>query len=128
MKQKLFSFFFLAASVALFSCSDANSQVKSLGVDDFVKTYQQTSGAQLLDVRTPQEWSQGKIASSKTINYNDPSFASQINSLDKSKPLFVYCAVGGRSAQASKILEKAGFKVFNLQGAGYSQLAAKGLK
>ncbi len=119
---------FLWLIFALFSCGDANSQIKNVGVDEFIKTYKQTPSAQLLDVRTPGEWAQGKIASSKLINFNSPSFANEITKLDKSKPVFVYCAVGGRSAMAAQTLSKAGFKVYNLQGAGYSSLASKGLK
>jgi phage shock protein E len=80
-------------------------------------------------VRTPGEWAQGKIATSNTINIQDPEFIAKASKLDKNKPVFVYCAVGGRSASASKMLEKAGFKqVINLSGAGYSGLAAKGVK
>ncbi|UBM57795.1 rhodanese-like domain-containing protein [Marinilongibacter aquaticus] len=118
----------LFALAFLVSCApEASSQVVDLGIDDFAKTYQETDG-QLLDVRTPAEWANGKIASSKLIDFKSPDFAEQIKSLDKSKPVFVYCAVGGRSKKASKILGDAGFKVFNLTNAGYPQVAEKGLK
>lgn len=120
---------FLVILCLLFSCSqEANSQVNNLALNDFVETYKNTQNAQLLDVRTPGEWDAGKLPSSALINYSDPSFAKNIEKLDKSKPVFVYCAVGGRSAKAAQILNKAGFKVYNLTGAGYSQLAQKGLK
>lgn len=119
----------LFALFGLLSCSqEASSQVNNLGLEDFVKTYKSTPNAQLLDVRTPGEWAQGKIGSSALVNFNDPNFSKNIEKLDKTKPVFVYCAVGGRSARASQILSKAGFKVYNLTSAGYSQLAAKGLK
>lgn len=119
----------LVFSLVLVSCSDANSQVTTVNLDTFVEKIKATPKAQLLDVRTPGEWAQGKIASSNTINIQDPEFIDKASKLDKNKPVFVYCAVGGRSASASKMLEKAGFKqVINLSGAGYSGLAAKGVK
>jgi rhodanese-related sulfurtransferase len=128
MKNLKYLSFFLILSV-LFSCSqEASSQVNNLSLNDFVETYKNTKNAQLLDVRTPGEWNAGKLQSSALINFNDPSFAKNIEKLDKSKPVFVYCAVGGRSSRAAQILNKAGFKVYNLTGAGYGQLAQKGLK
>ncbi|MCP9762388.1 rhodanese-like domain-containing protein [Lacihabitans soyangensis] len=113
----------------LLNCSEANSQVKTMDLDGFVAKIKATPNAQLIDVRTPEEWTQGKIGSSKLISIADPKFLEQASKLDKNKPVFVYCAVGGRSSKASNMLQQAGFKqVYNLSGAGYSGLAAKGVK
>ena len=81
----------------------------------------------MLDVRTPGEWANGKLEKSTLINFNDAKFEENIGKLDKTKPVFVYCAVGGRSARASKVLSKQGFKVYNLTNAGYGQLKESGL-
>lgn len=126
MKNQI-SFFFLL--VGLMACSSASSQTKNLTIDDFVKTYKSTDKAVLLDVRTPGEWSEGKLENSKCINLMDQSFAEQAAKLDKNAPVFVYCKVGGRSSKASKQLEEMGFKnIYNLTNAGYDDLAKKGLK
>lgn len=107
----------------------AKAQTSNLNLEKFIEKLKATPKHQLLDVRTPEEWEQGKIASSNCINYQDVAFKDQIKKLDKTKPVFVYCAAGGRSLNASKILEKEGFKeIYNLSGAGYSQLAAKDVK
>jgi phage shock protein E len=119
----------LMVGFGFLNCSDANSQVNSLNLDGFVAKVKATPNAQLIDVRTPEEWAQGKIGSSKLISVADPKFLEQASKLDKSKPVFVYCAVGGRSSKASAMLQQAGFKqIYNLSGAGYSGLAAKGVK
>lgn len=119
----------LMAALGFLHCSEASSQVSSLNLDDFVSKIKATPNAQLIDVRSPGEWAQGKIASSNLISVADSKFVEQASKLDKTKPVFVYCAVGGRSSKASEILEKAGFtKVYNLSGAGYTGLAAKGVK
>jgi phage shock protein E len=124
--KKLLSIFF---ALALFACSSANSQTKNLNVDDFVKTYKETKGAVLLDVRTPGEWSAGKLEKSECINVMDASFADKLDKMYKKTPLFVYCKVGGRSSRASQQLAKMGFtNVYNLTNAGYDNLVQKGLK
>ena len=65
---------------------------------------------QLVDVRTPQEFANGHLENAKNVNFNDPEFKQKIALLDKSKPIAVYCGVGGRSGKASKILVELGFK------------------
>jgi phage shock protein E len=110
--------------------SFSNAQtLKSLGLDEFIKAYNASSKKTLLDVRTPEEWAKGKIASSKCINIKEENFITEANKLDKNMPVFVFCAAGVRSASATKKLQAAGFKnVINLISAGYTELAAKGLK
>ncbi len=72
---------------------------------------------QLVDIRTPKEWNRGYIKGAKKINFYDADFMSQMSDLDKSKPLIVYCAVGGRSATATRKLLAAGFQeVYDLGG------------
>ena len=39
--------------------------------------------------------------------------------LDKNQPIIVYCAAGGRSAKASQMLKKNGFKVIYDLSGGY---------
>jgi len=102
---------------------------ENLAPQAFVQKIKATPSAQLLDVRTPKEWEAGKIASSKCMNFMDADFKHQVEKLDKNKPVFVYCAAGGRSTKASQILKEAGFKtIYNLQGGGFADLAKEGVK
>lgn len=74
---------------------------------------------QLVDVRTPEEFAEGAIDGAKNINFYSPEFLEEMNKLDKEKPVVLYCRSGGRSANASNDLIKAGFKkVYNVEG-GY---------
>lgn len=73
----------------------------------------------VLDVRTKGEYNQGHLNNAVNINLYDPKFNELINKLDKTKPVVVYCAVGGRSAEAKEALIAAGFSsVINMTG-GY---------
>jgi phage shock protein E len=102
---------------------------ENLAPKAFVQKLKTTPNAQLLDVRTPNEWNAGKITSSKCVNFMDADFKQQVEKLDKNKPVFVYCAAGGRSTKASQVLKEAGFKlIYNLQGGGYADLAKEGIK
>ncbi|WP_028523854.1 rhodanese-like domain-containing protein [Runella limosa] len=125
MKTLLATFTFV---IVLLAGTSLRAQ-ENLAPKDFIQKLKTTPNAQLLDVRTPNEWNAGKIASSQCINYNDPAFKEQVQKLDKTKPVFVYCAVGGRSTKASQILKESGFKlIYNLQGGGYADLAKEGIK
>ncbi len=77
------------------------------------------NGAQIIDVRSPGEFSQGHIKKAKNIPLD--KLAGQINKLDKSKPIITCCASGMRSASARGILLKAGFQTV-INGGGWTNL------
>lgn len=79
------------------------------------------NGAQIVDVRTPAEFSNGHIKNSKNIPLQQ--LQSQIKKLDKKKPVITCCASGMRSASAKGILQNNGFEVYN--GGGWSSLQNK---
>jgi len=75
------------------------------------------NGIQLIDVRTPDEYSQGHIKGAFLINFFSEYFKENLNKLDKNKPVYVYCKSGGRSAKTSEILADMGFtKIVDLKG------------
>lgn len=74
-------------------------------------------GVFVLDVRTPGENAEGRIAGSTLIPIDE--LAGRLSELpsDKEKPILVYCAMGGRSARGASLLAQNGWKtVFNLEG------------
>lgn len=76
-----------------------------------------TRDAILLDVRTPDEFSEAHIANAKNMDWNSAGFKAEAAQLDKSKPVFVYCLSGGRSASSIEFLQANGFKeVYELDG------------
>ncbi len=74
------------------------------------------SGAVILDVRTPSEFSGGHIEGA--INIPVDALAKKTAKIGgKDTVVVVYCASGSRSSAAAGILRKAGFtKVFNAGG------------
>jgi rhodanese-related sulfurtransferase len=69
----------------------------------------------LLDVRMAYEIPQdGKIANSIMIPLQ--VLAQNLNRLDKAKRIIVYCHVGNRSVEATKLLRSYGFDAVNMSG------------
>lgn len=98
----------------LFSCQQ-KSDFKSLPVGDF-ESLINTSDVQCLDVRTVAEYSEGHIPGSININVLDDSFAAMADStLQKDKPVGLYCRSGKRSRKAADILSKRGYQVYDLE-------------
>ncbi|MDX2246034.1 MAG: rhodanese-like domain-containing protein [Bacteroidia bacterium] len=92
----------------------------------FMEKLQANPGAQLIDVRTPGEVASGYIAEAQNMDIQSPDFKEQLSTLDPSKPVFVYCAKGGRSGQSAEMLKKMGFKeIYDLKG-GLTQWKASG--
>lgn len=96
-----------------------------MGLFDFLKTpdinqgvneYKITSGAVLLDVRTPQEYGGGHISGSKNIPLQEIEKVRGVIT-DKKTSIFVYCQSGARSRQAVAFLQNMGYtNVKNLGG------------
>jgi len=81
-----------------------------------INAYKNTTGAVLLDVRTPQEYSAGHIPESKNVPLQA---LDKVRTVVESKDteLFVYCHSGARSRQAAAVLEQMGYtKVNNIGG------------
>ena len=78
-------------------------------------------GIQLVDVRTPGEYAGGYIGNAQNIDFRSASFLEDLEKgVDKSKPVAIYCAAGGRSAKALEIMKQAGFEeVYELK-VGYN--------
>ena len=62
----------------------------------------------LLDVRTPQEFSQARLSGAVLIPTGE--FERRINEVPKNKPILVYCAVGSRSKSVADLLTQRGYK------------------
>ncbi len=69
----------------------------------------------LLDVRTPAEFAQGRIAGAVNIPVGELQRRAQ--ETPNGKPIVVVCASGSRSKAGARILTKAGYtEVYNLRG------------
>ena len=94
-----------------------NSKTQLLVAKEFKAKIEATDNKQIIDVRTPEEFVVGSIADAVNIDFNNNLFETEIQKLDKTKAIFVYCKAGGRSKDAAEVLQKNGFKVvYDLKG------------
>ncbi len=106
-------------------CQTASAQIP-LAVEAFNQKLTATPQGQLLDVRTSDEYAQGHLSNSQNLDVKDPVFVQKLATLDKDKPVFVYCLSGGRSAKAAKLMVENGFKeVYEMQGGFLKWSSAK---
>lgn len=118
LKQTLFIFL----AISLIGCNNKkpsktiteNGEINVITPADFKE---KSANQTILDIRTPQEFASGHIEGAININLFDKSFETQILKFDKTKPLFIYCRSGSRTAKASKKASSLGFeKLYDLQG------------
>lgn len=126
MKTKLFlisifSFLFLACN------GQTSKNIEVISATEFSQKILATPKAQILDVRTSEEFESGHIDNAKNTDWFSADFEKSTANLDKTKPIFVYCKAGGRSAKASDKLAQLGFtQIYDLDG-GFLKWESAGL-
>ncbi len=106
--KKLFILF--ASILAFNSCSQETGITKIKDVAVFEKIVDEKD-IQLIDVRRTAEYEKGSIGNAMHMNVlQEKDFLSQIETLDKNEPVYLFCHSGKRSKKAAKILKEKGFK------------------
>jgi len=78
------------------------------------------NGGQLIDVRSNREYSRGALKNA--VNIPIETFPYNTDTINKDKPVMLYCVSGMRANSVKQFLESLGFNyVYNL--GGISQLA-----
>lgn len=81
-----------------------------------VAELQEMSDIQLLDSRELEEFQVSHLQNAIFVGYTDFSI-NALDTLNKDKPVVVYCSIGYRSEKIAEKLEASGFtKVYNLYG------------
>jgi hypothetical protein len=118
MKNNKYTMFGIVGVIViiLISLSFMGETTKLYGVE-FIEKYASTQNAVIVDVRTPGEYDDGHIDQAINIDFENPSFTSEIKNLDTTKTYFVYCRSGSRSGQAISVMKSNGINnVLELNG------------
>ena len=127
--RKYLLFFISAWALLLVILAHSKTQQAkaNLSAQEFAKRISEAQDATVLDVRTAEEFAKGHLVNAKNIDWNGPDFDKRVAALDKSRPVFVYCLSGGRSAKAAASMRTDGFMdVYELSG-GIMKWRAAGL-
>lgn len=81
----------------------------------------------ILDVRTPFEFSRGRLNDAININYYSFSFKKQLGKLDRDKTYLIHCQTGVRSGRSVPIMLAAGFENIIHMDGGYKSWKDQGL-
>jgi thioredoxin len=100
----------------LSACNSLGQKSTQLSPQEFEKLIT-APNVQLVDVRTPEEFSEQHIKGALNINIRAGNFESEMLRLNKENPVYFYCLSGGRSAKAVQWAAANGFKeVYHLDG------------
>ena len=81
-------------------------------LDTFAAAYE--DGAVVLDVRNPDEYEGAHVPGAVLVPL--PELPARMDEVPNADPLYVICAVGGRSLTAAKALAEKGFRPLSVAG------------
>lgn len=120
-----------AALLALSACASPETTPPAAAQDAPAATSPATAflarpaGALVVDVRTPAEYASGHVAGSQNVDVNGGQFEAALDSVDRARPVYLYCRTGRRSAAAAETLTRMGFQTV-VNAGGFDDLAAAG--
>ena len=94
----------------------ANAQEQAIGqydnidaanAQDFIIAH---PDAIVMDVRRPEEFSEGHVAGAINIDYHGDDFRDQLAKLDKDAHYVLHCKSGNRSGKSVEIMKELGFQ------------------
>ena len=121
--KKIVIVFLLIAVIVFQSCKDyskdtvATEEIELISPQQVYDAVYSGDFVQLVDVRTPEEYKIKHLKGAQNICVTDDDFSEKVKTLDKNKPVYVYCKMGVRSADAAHKLRKLGFtKIYDMDG------------
>lgn len=100
----IFGLGFLALSAR---SSTGKSDANAITIEQVNREVSENTAA-LLDVRTPEEYSQGHFEGAELLSLQAIE-QGELPSASKDTTLYVYCRSGSRSSQAARLLKEAGY-------------------
>lgn len=100
---------------AMESCAGNDNRL--LAPEEFSKLIETNPDVEFIDVRTPEEYSEGYIPGAINIDWSAPDFEAKVKAkVPAGKEIALYCRSGRRSSEAASLLKEAGYKVADLKG------------
>ena len=119
---------FILAAASSFLSADEKAADGAVHVNtDTAAKLVQDKKVIVLDVRTADEFAEGRIAGARNIDFlQSAEFEARLKELDKTKPYLVHCQSGGRSGRSLKVFKKLGFEAIYHLDDGFSGWKAAG--
>ena len=111
----LLLFVFTSASYSQEEQADTSMAITTLLPQEYYARLQEITDPVIIDVRDMAHYKKYKLKGSVHAATKQDLYTT-IDTLDKGKPVFVYCEVGFRSNQVTKLMAERGFtNIFNLK-------------
>jgi hydroxyacylglutathione hydrolase len=116
---------YLAGGIRAWDASGRTlARTEQIGVDELAARINEGGDLAVVDVRRPGEWQTGHIAEAVSAPLHELEARAEV--LDRERPIAAMCAGGYRSAIATSMLERLGFrKITNVVGGMAAWNAAK---
>jgi rhodanese-related sulfurtransferase len=109
-------FLFMVATAFSYSCKEnqSSSDIEIVTPEE-MQQISEIEDVQLIDASTSEEFKEDQKENFQNIDYLSPNFDQEIENLDKSKPVLVYCKSKSLSNKCvTKMKEKGFVKVYDL--------------
>ncbi|MBE9490542.1 MAG: rhodanese-like domain-containing protein [Bacteroidetes bacterium] len=105
----------IVTTVFSYSCMDkAESEIQVVTAEE-MQEFSEINDVKLVDVSIAESQNEALLKNTQNIDYLSPNFDKEINKLDKSKPVIVYCKSGNDSVKCIEKMEDAGFvKIYDV--------------
>lgn len=114
--NKIGKFVLLSLVFFCFAKTKAQQHIENLSPEKFHETIYTFQNAALIDVQPEEDFKKKHIKNAINLP-NSEALKTYIDSFDLDTPILLYCFVGIRSEQVSKILKQKGFyNIYTLRG------------
>lgn len=113
--NRFFVILFMVATISYSCKKEQTSKDIEVVTSEEMQQITQFEDVQLIDVSTLEEFKNNNLSNFQNIDYLSPNFDVEIEKLDKSKPVMVYCKSGNLSKKCVEKMKEKGFiKVYDL--------------
>jgi len=108
---------FLFFALSSFAQAGKHEERVTLPLDSFTAKIGRQAQPQIIDARSPEEFSLNHISNALNFNVQTNGYATLVQALDKSRPVFIYAISTGRSSVLAHDLKSRGFaEAYDLEG------------
>lgn len=84
------------------------STIGKMSIKEILKKLNEKQDCQIIDVREQHEYEKAHIKGAKHMPLSE--FDQKYTTIDKNKPIYIHCGVGGRATKAAEFLLAIGYK------------------
>lgn len=119
----MFSTFWISSAV----CAPGIRDVTPAEAERTIAANRENSNFLLLDIRTPKEFDDERIAGASNVDFYSKKFLEDITKIERGKKVILYCRTGNRSTKALQTMRELGFLDVMHLSTGISGWKADGL-